>query len=34
VPLLSGAPPRVRERDHGDSHGTHMDETYEESKPP
>jgi len=34
VPLLSGAPPQVRERDHGDSHGAHMDETCEESKPP
>jgi hypothetical protein len=34
VPLLSGAPPQVRERDHGDSHAAHMDETCEESKPP
>jgi len=33
VPLLSGAPPQVRERDHGDSHGAHMDETCEECKP-
>src|SRR4051812_39990501 len=32
VPLLSGAPPRVRERDHGDSHAADLDETYEESK--
>jgi hypothetical protein len=34
VPLLSGAPPQVRERDQGDSDGAHMDETCEESKPP
>jgi len=34
VPLLSGAPPQVRERDHGDSHKAHMDEACEESKPP
>jgi len=32
VPLLSGAPPQVRERDHGDSHADDIDETSEESK--
>jgi hypothetical protein len=34
VPLLSGAPPQVRELDHGDSHVANMDETCDESKPP
>jgi hypothetical protein len=33
VPLLSGAPPRVRERDHGDSHAVDIDETVKEGKP-
>jgi hypothetical protein len=33
VPLLSGAPPQVRERDHDDSHAADIDETSEESKP-
>jgi hypothetical protein len=32
VPLLSGAPPRVRERDHDDSHAHNIEETSEESK--
>jgi hypothetical protein len=32
VPLLCGAPPQVRERDHDDSHETNIDETSEESK--
>jgi hypothetical protein len=32
VPLLSGAPPQVRERDHDDSHAHDIDETSEESK--
>jgi hypothetical protein len=32
VPLLSGAPPQVRERDHDDSHAGDIDETSEESK--
>jgi hypothetical protein len=32
VPLLSGAPPQVRERDHDDSHADDIDETSEESK--
>jgi hypothetical protein len=32
VPLLSGAPPQVRERDHDDSHPANLDETSEESK--
>ena len=32
VPLLRGAPPQVRERDHDDSHGKAIDETSEESK--
>jgi hypothetical protein len=30
---LSGAPPQVRERDHGDSHADDIDEMSEESKP-
>jgi hypothetical protein len=33
VPLLIGAPPQVRERDHDDSHAADIDETSEESKP-
>jgi hypothetical protein len=33
VPLLSGAPPQVRERDHDDSHAADIDEISEESKP-
>jgi hypothetical protein len=33
VPLLSGAPPQVRERDHGDCHADDIDETPRESKP-
>lgn len=33
VPLLSGAPPQVRELDHDDSHAVDIDETSEESKP-
>jgi hypothetical protein len=33
VPLLSGAPPQVRERDHGDCHADDIDETPKESKP-
>jgi hypothetical protein len=32
VPLLRGAPPQVRERDHDDSHADDIDETSEESK--
>jgi len=32
VPLLSGAPPQVRERDHDDSHADDIDKTFEESK--
>jgi hypothetical protein len=32
VPLLSGAPPQVRERDHDDSHADDIDETSEERK--
>jgi hypothetical protein len=32
VPLLNGAPPQVRERDHGDSHADGIDETLKESK--
>jgi hypothetical protein len=32
VPLLSGAPPQVRKRDHGDSHVDDIDESSEESK--
>jgi hypothetical protein len=32
VPLLSGAPPQVHERDHDHSHAHHIDETPEESK--
>ena len=32
VPLLRGAPPQVRERDHEDSHADDIDETSEESK--
>jgi hypothetical protein len=32
VPLLSGAPPQVRGRDHDDSHANDIDETFEESK--
>jgi hypothetical protein len=33
VPLLSGAPPQVRERDHDDNHVVDIDETPEEIKP-
>jgi hypothetical protein len=33
VPLLSGAPPQVRERGHGDCHADDIDQTAEESKP-
>jgi hypothetical protein len=33
VPLLSGAPPQVRERGHDDSHAADIDETSKESKP-
>jgi hypothetical protein len=33
VPLLSRAPPQVRERDHDDSHVAGIDETSKESKP-
>ena len=33
VPLLGGAPPQVREREHDDSHAADIDETLEESKP-
>jgi hypothetical protein len=33
VPLLSGAPPQIREGHHGDSHAVDIDETSEESKP-
>jgi len=32
VPLLRGAPPQVRKRDHDDSHTADIDETSEESK--
>jgi hypothetical protein len=32
VPLLSEAPPQVREGEHDDSHGAYIDETSEESK--
>jgi hypothetical protein len=33
VPLLDGAPPQVRERDHGERHAGDIDETCRESKP-
>jgi hypothetical protein len=33
VPLLRGAPPQVRKRDHDVSHAADIDETSEESKP-
>jgi len=33
VPLLRGAPPQVRERDHDGSHAADIDEAPEESKP-
>jgi hypothetical protein len=33
APLLSGAPPHIRERDHDDSHAADIDETSEEGKP-
>jgi hypothetical protein len=33
VPLLSGAPPQIRERVHGDSHAHDIDQMPEESKP-
>jgi hypothetical protein len=33
VPLLCGAPPQVRECDHGDSHAGDIDEIPAESKP-
>jgi hypothetical protein len=32
VPLLSGAPPQIREGDHDDGHGKDIDEGSEESK--
>ena len=32
VPLLSRAPPQVRERDHDESHAADMDETSKESE--
>jgi len=32
VPLLSGAPPQVRERDNQDSHADNIGEPSEESK--
>jgi len=32
VPLLDGAPPQVRERDHGERHAGDIDQTSEEGK--